>query len=309
MKRNKTKCPSLFSIIHEDYEISKEIKTEVAVVGAGVMGATVAQALRAIDTEVLVIDKNDVESGSIPCGGLMKPSRFTELDDKQYGKVVDIMERLFRTHKEQMIIKPSGNLLKVDIRNVSMDSIFGIDKIYGNVKNICTEKAELIYEDSAGDFVKVKAKMLILAMGAGGIDFFDNLFHKKGLVMKRGFSFHLSPFDTENFVKFWAPYKQITIHKTVHAGENIVWAGDGSALTLPSWYDGRIDEAWKRIQKEVPDDVTVLRMVKGIRVFHRKEKPCYLHKINKAWFVSGAGKMGLISAGYSALHILEKEYS
>jgi hypothetical protein len=295
----------------EEKTITGKATAEVVVIGAGIIGATIATAFRNKGLSVLIIDNDDPESGTKPCGGLIKPSPLMGLANEQINASLDMLDSTFGLKKETMIIKPSGNLIKASVRGVNMDLIFSTVKSYGHVWKIETSPNKVYYiPKDTQHTVVVDTKIIVIAAGMGCQVLLPQLFRKDGLVAKRGFSFHFKGQVQEQFVKFWAPYKQITIHNTTYAGEKIIWAGDGSALTLPSWYDGRIDEAFTRVVNELPRKFKLLRTVRGLRSFHRnkKYKPCYLNKIDEGcWIATGSGKFGLISAGYSAVEILKDE--
>ena len=290
-----------------DFDTNLDKKYECVVIGAGILGATIAESLRNRGKDVLVLDSMEVESGSAPCGGLIKPSRFTELDKDEYKKVINRLDDTFGLETINMILRPSMNLLKVEIHHIDMDKIFTIKKEVGKVYHIDEKKGSIYYMNLDGKYVRILSEIIVVATGSGSVELIPKFLLGTGLKVKRGFSFHIDGKVDQAFVKFWAPYKQVTIHNSQYYGEDILWAGDGSALTLPSWYDKRIDEAWVRIQAEFKEPLKLIRTVRGLRVFTKSYKPCFVKKFGKCWVATAAGKMGLISAGFSANKILDYE--
>jgi glycine/D-amino acid oxidase-like deaminating enzyme len=299
------------SVKTSEKEITETLSTEVIVIGAGVVGATVAEAFRKRGMEVWVLDDDDPEGGSRPCGGLIKPSPLMGLPDVDIRESLDILESCFGLTKEVMTIRPSGNLIKAGIFGVMMDHVFKIEKTVGHVWGYETAPNKVFFTP-LGEVksVEIKCKILVIAAGVRTKKLVPEAFVKDDLIAKRGFSFHFAGQVQEPFVKFWAPYKQITVHNTVYHGEEIVWAGDGSALTLPSWYEGRIKEAYKRVTDEMEPGHEYIRTLRGLRSFvrNKKYKPCFLKEIDPhCWIATGSGKFGLISGGYSAKEIIKKE--
>ena len=292
-------------------EIVKTFTAEVVVIGAGVVGATIAEAFRKKEMDVCVLDDNDPEGGSKPCGGLIKPSPLMGLPDVDIRESLDVLESCFGLTKEVMTIRPSGNLIKAGIFGVVMDNVFKIEKTTGHVWAYETNPNKVFFTPMEKDkSVEVKCKILVIAAGVCTKKLVPEAFVKDDLIAKRGFSFHFTGQVKDPFVKFWAPYKQITVHNTIYYDEEIVWAGDGSALTLPSWYEGRIQEAYKRVTDEMEPGHEYIRTLRGLRSFvrNKKYKPCFLQEIDPhCWVATGSGKFGLISGGYSAKEIMKKE--
>jgi len=301
----------LFDKTEKDFqEYFSEDQVEIVVIGAGVMGATIAQYLRLKGHQVLILDNEHPESGSKPCGGLIKPSRFTELDNDEFKIVISVLDECFGLYPVKMILRPSGNLVKVATYGLNMDNIFGVDKTWGKVEFI-NPKGVLYYQDVKKRIHKVKFKKAVISAAYESKELLPELADPLGLIVKRGFSFHFKGKIDQDFVKFWAPYKQVTVHNSHYQGEEIVWAGDGSALTLPSWYEKRIDESYQRVIRELGTGYELIRVVKGLRCFTRskKYKPCAIVKMDTCYMAVGSGKMGLISAGFSANKIWQDEFN
>lgn len=271
------------------------------------MGATIAEMLRSCGlTGVLLDDPSPSnEPGTRACGGLIKPSPLSGLSSEQTNKSLAILDRFFGLHPETLIIRPSGNLIKANVQAVNMDHIFAVPRTPALVHRV--HSGVLQYLDQKDRIVELESPLIVVAAGPGTLNLFPQL--RSCLVVKRGFSFHMKGRVAQGFVKFWAPYKQVTVHNTRFEGEKIVWAGEGSALRLENWYRGRIREGLARVRKELPEkEYPLIRTVTGLRLFHHHRKPCFVEKMDKGLYVvTAAGKFGLISAGYAAMEVAKHE--
>ena len=282
-----------------------EYKKEFIVIGGGLMGATIAKALweKGLDGEIL--DSKEEEPGTVACGGLIKPSPLMGMTKEQVNASLAMLDRFFGIQAGPIKIRPSGNILKTTVYEVGMDEIFSVPKVWGKALEIKVSPNSVLYWNKAKKLIQVFAPLIVLAAGRGCLSLAPRL--QDSLTAKRGFSFHFSGSVPEPFVKFWAPYKQITIHNTVFKEEPIVWAGEGSALKLNSWYDGKIEEGLARVRGEIPK-LELIRTLRGIRLFHPKRKPCYLEHTDEGVHIATAcGKFGLISAGFAAIEVLKNE--
>src|SRR3989304_2407377 len=97
---------------------------EAVVVGGGIMGATIAKALREVSgRSVKLIDGNFPLSGTRASGGSVKPSPLTGLDAEQLRPALDMLDRLYGLKKEEFVLRPSGGLLKADVFQIEMDKV------------------------------------------------------------------------------------------------------------------------------------------------------------------------------------------
>jgi hypothetical protein len=295
------------TIFESDFPIEKTEKISNLILGGGLMGASLWYYLTSRNLECMVVSNDLEDSGSLPCGGLIKPSRFTELETNEFKTVLDILNSLYELYPVKLILKPSLKRIKVSTYGLNMDKIYDCPKKIGEIREL-DFKNKFVLVRIKESVWKILYDKVFICTGAGTVDLLPEFSKKIGLTIKRGFSFHFKGRVEEEFVKFWAPYKQITVHNCHFNHENIVWTGDGSALTLPSWKESRIKESWERIIPELPNDLEYLRTVRGLRCFttHKKYKPCVCEQIKEdVWVLTGAGKMGLISAGWSLNKIKE----
>lgn len=279
---------------------------DVIVIGAGIVGATIAEAFRRIQhREVLVIDDGDPMAGTWPSGGSVKPSPLTGLSDEQLKPTLAMLDCLWGLSKERFEIRPSGGFLKADVYHIPMDDVYGIATTYGHVKAITPAgQVEWVHEED--EMITNQAKLVIVAAGMGCANLFPELFPKGTLTAKQGVSFHFLGEVKQPFVQAWAPYKQITVHNIIVDGITRTWAADGSALKPESWTEGRSEECLNRIKGAMKRTDDPIEVRTGLRSFHSsKAKPLYLKEIQPGiWIAAGAGKFGCISAGWAANELL-----
>ena len=275
---------------------------DVIVVGAGIMGATIAEALRVVQgRDVIIIDREDPFAGSTCSGGLIKPSKFTGLGDDQMDPVLDLLGALWGGLKEQTFtIRPSGGLFKANIWRLNMRKVFDLPYVYGKVTQVLKDEPAVILND---DNI-MRCEMLVIAAGMGCAELLPDVFPPGVLTAKQGASFLFrGSVKGDPFVKAWAPYKQITVHDF---DDETIWASDGSALKPDNWTDDRTESCIQRCMEAMGTDERPAHIAVGHRPFHKsKAKPCYLEEVaDDVWVATGAGKFGSISAGWAANQLL-----
>lgn len=290
---------------------------DVIVVGGGIMGATIGQALRdAHNLDVQIIDDNAPLSGSRPSGGCIKPSKLTGLDEADFVKAVAVMEEMFGMHSIRFAIKPVGGFVKVDTYQIDMQRVFGVEKTVGIVSEIIDDPEDLPavrYSSGPDGDIVSEADWVIVAAGMGNAKLLPHIYPDKTLTAKQGVSFQFEGEVDEPYVQTWAPYKQITIHNVQTAGgDTRIWASDGSALIPKNWTDERTFQCMERVTNSLRkagyevDDPVAIHM--GLRPFHKdKPKPCQLEEVSDCiWAATGAGKFGCISAGWAATRLISE---
>lgn len=288
-------------------KIDLEEKVDFLILGGGVLGSSFALFLNSINASFKIIDASLPESGMEACGGLIKPSPLMGMSNKEIDNCLENLNCSSGLSEIQMILKPSGNRLKVNVFVLSMDTIRKLNKTSGTILEILPkEKAAKYYDNGRNKIIKISAKYgVLIALGANCFDFLPDCFERKKYKIKKGFSFHFEGQIDAPFVKFWAPFKQITIHNHIHDGESLIWAGEGSALLLKNWNDSRINEGLARIKKEIGNKL--IRTIIGQRSFYEGVKPCFFKEIEpKVWLSTGSGKFGCISAGWTIEKIKER---
>ena len=280
--------------------------SDIVVVGAGIMGATIAQAFRVLqEREVMLIDGQHPLSGTKASGGSVKPSHLTGLDKDSEKLSLDMLDSLWGLEKETFVVRPSGGFLKADVYQIDMDKVFGVEQVLGEVTKIGRKGGvPCVVAELDGRMEVVRCNLLIVAAGMGC----SKLIPKMGLDLyaKQGVSFIFPGKLEQAFVQAWAPYKQITVHNFSHNGEMTIWGSDGSALKPDNWSSERTLECRNRIMKAAKLKQP-LETVLGLRPFHKSNsKPCYMEELSEGmWVVTGAGKFGGIAAGWASHKLLE----
>ncbi len=283
---------------------------DVIVVGAGIVGATIAEALRKFkNRQVLVIDDGKPLSGTKASGGSIKPSKLTGLSETELNPILDTLLNLFGYQKETFELRPVRKLLKYDIYQLNMVNVFNIEKKLGRVINIgsTNDGKPGVLAIIDGEEMFIPCNLLIIAAGMGCIQILPEIFSKNTLTAKKGVSFRFKGTIKQAFVKTWLPYKQVTVHNFYTKDGWQIWGCDGSALKPENWPTSRTDECLQRISRELNPQHELLAVTPGLRSFHQaKAKPCYFEQVYQNVYVAtGAGKFGSISAGWAANRIME----
>ena len=284
-----------------------DMKTDVVVIGGGIMGSTIASFLRCGGREVVLFDDGRPESGSRASGGLIKPSKFTGLSNEANTEVLRVMGNLFGVTPEPFVIRPSFDLLKMDIHRVDMDRLFAEPRVHARVTAVRPARGagsmHAVEFKHGVDEGTAQCNFIVLAAGYWCGELFPSAFPGGSLTAQKGVSFRFSGRIKQSFVQAWAPYKQITVHNTLRNGRPEVWTGDGTALKPGNWTQTREAECLARVRGAMKiAAVQPVLTTTGLRPFHESgDKPCYLREIRRdIWAATGAGKFGCISAAWAA---------
>jgi len=300
---------SLFDGVPKDDLETVERQTEIAVVGAGIMGASIGENLRSKGRKVTILDDGRPMSGSRPCGGSIKPSPLTGLTKEEEKPILDVMDRLFTIRQEQFVIRPSGGFLKINVYQVCMDKVFAVQKKTATVEKVFLKgNMPVVIYRTEKRRVHLRCERVVIAAGGWCGQLLPAHFPEKSIQLKRGAAFIFDRKTEQAFVQTWAPYKQITVHPIQVNGEEKTWGADGTALIPESWEDGRTAMCLLRIQKAMGVKDVPSQTLEGYRPFHvSKAKPCYLEEVLPGiWATTGAGKFGCISAAWAANKLGEK---
>lgn len=286
------------------------MRSEVIVIGNGVMGSTIASWLRLKGREVLTLDDGRPESGTSASGGLIKPSKLNGLTPVEEAEVRGVLDPLFGLTREVFTIRPSFDLVKTEIWRINMDRVRTAPSTKFKVTEIKRGEAgedSIVLGEGAEGPEEHRCGILILAAGYWCMELLPEIFPPGSLTAKKGVSFRFKGKIDRPFVKMWAPYKQVTVHNTDYMDEKVIWAGDGTGLKLENWREGIEAECLVRIRKEFPDGEAMIPFAEtpGLRPFHKdKDRPCFVKEAYpRVWVATGAGKFGGISAAWAARKI------
>jgi glycine/D-amino acid oxidase-like deaminating enzyme len=80
---------------------------DVIVVGAGIVGATVAKAFQAAGQDVLLIDSREPMAGTRPSGGHLKPSWLGGMKKAEYEPAMKLLDDIWGLEEAEFTIRPS----------------------------------------------------------------------------------------------------------------------------------------------------------------------------------------------------------
>lgn len=279
---------------------------DVIVVGAGIIGSTIASALRNQGRSVTVLDANKPLAGTPPSGGHLKPSWFGGMKKVDYEPAMELLDKTWGLVEEEFIIRPSklkATIWRVDTDKVvkserTLAAVTGIDLLDTNAPKVTT---------TTEDF---RCRLLIVAAGVWCQELLPEILPPKSLIAKQGISFRYQGNLANPFIKPWAPYKQIVAHQQT---ANEIWIGEGSAILSANWDARRSSTCQERCISSLARLYPSMalkqptRAIEGLRPYYASgADPCLCKQVGKAaWVVTGAGKLGTIAAGWAARRILD----
>lgn len=281
---------------------------DAIVVGAGIIGTTIAEALRK-HMQVLVIDAHKPMSGTKPSGGHLKESWFGGMKKEEYEPAMQLLDEIWGLKVEEFYVSPVGaktKVYRVDTDKVYTKHIVGEVVEYGATRN----GYEVIIRQGTKGAI-YQCTYLVFATGAFDVGWLGK--QQPSIKSKQGISFRMKGKLSRPFINPWAPYKQVVAHQQT---PDSIWIGDGSAILEANWDEDRTQSCLVRCNKalgkklvvyrENPPDPLEHRM--GLRAYcdHSKSDPCLFQQLgSNVFLVTGAGKSGTISAGWSARKILQ----
>jgi glycine/D-amino acid oxidase-like deaminating enzyme len=273
---------------------------DAVVVGAGVVGATVAAALRRRGVGVLLLDNGRPGAGTPPSGGHLHPGWFGGLPRAEVAAALALLDETWG------LLPVPFRLLDgrtVDAHRVDTDAVLAGPRTRAEVTGLVGLDGFPVvrYRSAVGGPAEVRCRLLVVAAGV----WTGALLPRVVVTGRAGVSFRLRGTLSAPLIRSWAPYKQVTAHQQ-SPGE--VWAGDGSALKPENWTPDRTAAALARCRAAV-GDLPVAREVYGVRPYaaHPSAEPCLLLRSGpRVWVATGAGKMGTIAAGWVAGRVLRE---
>ncbi len=268
------------------------------VIGCGIIGATVALALRKQGREVTIYDEGKEKAGTIPSGGHLKPSWFGDMPKSEYEPAMELLDDIWGLKEEEFKIVLTG--LKTTVYRVDTDVVVATPRISLGVQDIShlDNYPLLKFKDGTEE----RCRLLIVAAGV----WCSELLPEIKIVGKQGVSFRYQGRIKEAFINPWAPYKQIVAHQQ---SQSEIWVGDGSAILASNWTEERTSQCETRCRKAMGTGVASKpsRTLLGLRPYCETGKdPCLLKRVSKrCWVATGAGKSGTIGAGWAAGRIIQ----
>lgn len=286
---------------------------DVAIVGAGLFGATIARSLRKRGISTLVFDDARPFAGSLASGSLMKPSWFDGLGKDVYEPALAELHDVYSVRELEFTIAPK--LFKSKVLWVPTHEILALeDVIAEKVVDIRpgmvrTETGGGPFANPPGNWKTYEARRIVVAAG----HWCRELLHEVQVEGKAGLSFRWTDASTANTINPWAPYKQMVRFTEEHVMDQrnpSIWAGDGTAIHPDNLTGERQQQSCKRVIEWVRDANPLLDhgpvATLGIRPYCPGVKPALLREVRPCvWVATGGAKNGLIGAGWVARKLAE----
>lgn len=284
---------------------------DCAVVGSGVIGATVARALSDIGMDVAHYDSKEKEAGSFASGGHMRPEWFKDCKGADnWEHAMQLLDDVWGVSEEkyEWYNKGEWKEKQTTIYRLDMDDVLVQNYIHSKLMKVeqIPGGSRITIKDNYGT-QKVQCKLLVIAIGVWALDFFPR--ELKGMKRKRGISFRYKHRLGHSFVDAWAPYKQIVTHQQT---PETIWIGDGTSVNAATWTQERSIACRHRCEGAIEGPRELIETRYGNRAYcPQKEKGQLFHHL-EPWkgchVATGAEKSGCISAGLLASRLVD-DYS
>lgn len=279
---------------------------DVIIVGAGIVGSTIAEALRAQGMDVLLLDSKEQFSGTPPSGGHLKPSWFGDMPKKDYEPAMALLDEVWGLYETDFAVTALGkNLKSATVWRVDTDQVVQTSKTFGKVTSIKYQGSPSVdYETLKGAIKTQDARWLVVAAGVWCAELLPDFFPPGSLQKKKGVSFRFQGHLDRPFIKPWAPYKQVVAHQQ---SRDRIWVGDGSAILERNWDDKRTRKCLGRCRSALGTTDKPKEVLHGLRPYMKTGRyPCFFGQISpRSFVVTGAGKSGTIAAGWAAGRIID----
>ena len=281
----------------------EHIHIDVLVIGAGLFGSIIGEALQMQGRVVSYIDAMHPRAGSRPAACLMRPSWLAGMGKENYKKALTKLDELYGIQDVEFYTDPLNK--RVSVHWIPPHRILKYDQaIKGVITNIvigedetCSVRARIDEKD-----YEIHPKLLIVAAGYWTKKLFV-IPELKGLA---GAAFAWCGLTLKNQINVWAPYKQIVTLNNWAKG--YVWVGDGSAILSKNWGKDRLKASLKRCAEYVQRSPGEARIFEGIRPSIKGVKTCFLEKTYaNTWVATGGAKNGTAAAGWAAAQIVDAE--
>lgn len=311
------------------------IKTDVVVIGAGLIGSMTAKYLRSKGMEVIIIDSRHLLGASKCSFGTWKEGWVNPIIKDEYDDGVDLLKKYTGGIKEvEFLVRPknynnrSVMRQEVDQSNTKIEKFNQVDCklilneefITGSVINIEGKKVTIAQGKEKTKETYQANVAIIIAAGVWTTDILidngltDNLPY---LDMQWGSVFKLEGDKLPiNQMKEWSPYKQSMF---VNMGKNLAMFGDGVTVKnpKPGGKDNRVQMTSERIlihmnellltRKWAP---SITSIMEGYRPYLNKTKSSTKNFVNQhSSFVisaTGGAKNSTILCGHMAKEIYRK---
>lgn len=279
-------------------------KADVIIVGGGLFGSILAVALMDQGRDVIVIDDQREAAGSLAAGCVMRPSWLTSLAE-QHGPAMALLARLFGSFRElpfDVVLGPATQTVLchwVDPGEVMTG------RWHSAPSRALAIDGHTVTYDEGGCTLRATAPLIIVAAGIWTAELLPEL---RGLVTaKWGVSFrHREKRLARNFIRPWAPFKQVVGLNWNSPTPSGVWVGDGRALNHWTDADTEASRARCALQVNLWPGATLDATV-GARPYAKTGgAPALLQEVRPGvWAATGGAKNGTAAAAWCALRLME----
>lgn len=294
---------TLSGVDFDHLETNDDIKIDVLVVGAGLFGSIIGEALQTLGRSVSYIDANRLDAGSRAAACLMKPSWLSGMGKENYNVALNCLDSLFGIVDIDFYTRPLNKLVKVHW--IPPQRILKYDKaIQGVVTNLNFKFGENTWVEAKikQKFYALRPELIIITAGY----WTKKLVHLPQLTGSSGVAFSWPGSAPSNTISVWAPYKQLVTLNNWYPGR--MWVGDGTAIKSSNWTTERQEQSLKRCSEAVNRSAKEVAMFYGIRPYIKGLKTCFLEKImSNVWVATGGAKNGTAAAGWAADQIMKAE--
>lgn len=272
---------------------------DAIVVGAGLFGQVIAEALHTQGRDVVVIDANYKMAGSGPAACLMKPSWFSSLGRAIYEPSLRLLDELYNVRDLKFQTRPK--LVDVTVHWIRPAEILGAPVVCAEVGSIDEQRVLT----TRGVF---EARLIVVAAGI----WTERLLPQYTQTGQQGVAFLWRDRDLAGpFIQPWAPYRQMV---GFDRGDGY-WFSDGTAIKRENWTEERENRSWTRAATTLDclgradRESGRARTLLGVRPYARGHKPCLLEEVRPGlWVASGGAKNGTMAAGWCA-HVIASKTS
>jgi glycine/D-amino acid oxidase-like deaminating enzyme len=269
------------------------VNPDAIVIGAGIFGSLITQALRQSGLEVFVVDARRDGAGSPPAACLMKPGWYSALGKDIYApslqkldSLVGVQELTFRVNKLKSTTVQWCNPKRVLLPQIDLTAaVKRIDRAAGGW--------QVVFARASPFPEPVVAKLVVVAIGV----WTPILFSEIKVEGQAGVAW-LWPEEIieEPFIEVWAPYKQIV---AFNRGDGL-WVGDGTSVR--NWNAGRREASRRRCVGALPQKPSTGPIeLFGYRSYVSDSRPCLLRELKPGlWVATGGAKNGTLAAGWCA---------
>lgn len=281
----------------------ERIELDVLIVGAGLFGSVIGEALQQAGRGVNYIDAMHPLAGSRPAACLMKPSWLAGMGKENYSLALKTLDELFGVIETEFYTDPLGR--KVTVPWVPPHRILKYDSaIKGTVKriNVLEDETCSVIASIEGNEHEIYPKLLIVAAGY----WTNKLFSIPELKGLAGAAFAWKGSTPRNQINVWAPYKQVVTLNNWRKG--YLWVGDGSAILKKNWTDARVSASLQRCAEYVKRSAREATVIQGVRPSAKNNDVCFLERAYpNTWIATGGAKNGTAAAGWAAAQIRDAE--